>query len=77
MTNTLNGFGAPAPISGYLGGRVNSNAQAAGREMNPLDAGVRIGTGISMRDIDQYGPLGGQNSEARKIARTLGIEGLF
>ncbi|MET4482645.1 hypothetical protein [Bradyrhizobium sp. F1.13.3] len=63
-----------APFAPWAAGRVNANAQSAGREYDPGAAAVRTFTGVSPRDIQQYGPLGGPNSEARKIV-TLG--GLF
>jgi len=72
VTNGLSSLGVPAPIAGWAGGRVAANAESAGREYNPLTAGVKIGTGVSVRDIQQYGPLGGPNSEARKILRFFG-----
>jgi hypothetical protein len=71
-TTTLQGYGVPAPIAGWAGGRITANGDSAWRERNPVEAGVKIGTGVSMHDIRQHGILGGKNSEARKILRLFG-----
>jgi hypothetical protein len=68
----LTAVGVPAPIAGWAGNRVRANAESAGREYTPLGAGVKIGTGVSLRDIQEHGLLGGRNSEARKILRLFG-----
>jgi hypothetical protein len=68
----LQAVGVPAPVATWVGGRVNANAESAGREYTPVDAAIRLG-GVSMRDIRDYGPLGGPNSEARKVAKFFGF----
>lgn len=69
----LGGMGVPAPIAGWAGNRVSANAESAGREYTPTDAGIKVTTGISMRDIRENGIAGGENSEVRKIGRMLGF----
>jgi hypothetical protein len=70
-TGALTSWGVPAPVANWAGGRINANTQAAGREYGLPEAAVRIGTGISMRDIQERGILGGDNSEARKACNAL------
>lgn len=69
----MQGFGVPAPIAGWTGGRIQENYNAAHRERNVQDAIIRGQTGISMRDIRQHGLAGGPNSEIRKIGRMFGL----
>jgi hypothetical protein len=69
------GDDVPGPVAGWAGARVNENFGSAGREQDPASAAVRGITGISPRDIQEQGILGGQNSEARKVARIFGIGG--
>lgn len=53
---------------------IDSRIKSMGSEKN-FDAKVfKFTTGISLADIDQYGLLGGPNSEARKVAK--GIENI-
>jgi hypothetical protein len=58
----LQGYGVPAPVAGWAGERINSNAQAAYRERGVANQGIRTGTGISVRDIEEHGIFGGPNS---------------
>jgi hypothetical protein len=62
-----------APFAPWASERVNANAQSAGREYTPGDAAVRTFTGVSPRDIREYGLAGGPNSEVRKIGRIFGF----
>jgi len=48
---------------------------AARREANPVEGAIRFGTGISVGDIRRHGPLGGENSEARKACNA--VAGVF
>ena len=61
----------------WAGERITANAHSAYREEGTGDKAIRTFSGVSPRDIRERGVLGGDNSEARKIARALGIEGLF
>jgi hypothetical protein len=70
-TSTLSGYTSPA-VGTWAGSRVNENWKSACREQNAVDATVRGFTGISPRDIQQYGWRGGPNSEVNKV---LGIFG--
>lgn len=54
---------------------ISSNLEAAQREPNAFSQSVRATTGISMKDIEEHGPLGGENSDARKVCD--GITGIF
>ena len=69
----LSGMGVPPAISGWAGDRVNANAAAAGRERNLPDAAVSTFTGISPRDIQEYGIRGGPNSEVNRFLGFLGL----
>lgn len=70
----LTAAGVPAPVAVWAGGRINANSETAYRERNLAEAGVKIGTGISMQDIRTHGIAGGHNSEVRRIGRRLGIK---
>jgi hypothetical protein len=55
---------------------VEDQMNAAHREANPVTAMTRFVTGVSLRDIERHGPLGGENSEFRKACdRVLGFLG--
>lgn len=54
---------------------LRDNFDAAQREADPASAWIRLSTGISPGDIQENGPLGGENSDARKVCN--GIAGLF
>lgn len=54
---------------------VHRNWKAAERESNGVNRLIRGTTGVSVRDIERHGPLGGENSEARKGCNA--IAGLF
>lgn len=63
-------------LVGYPVGVVSRNWEMARRERGEIARAVAASTGISTRDIQRYGPLGGQNSEARKLCNGLaGIVG--
>jgi hypothetical protein len=61
----LQGYGVPAPLAGWAGARVNDNAQAAYREQGPFNQAVRTFSGVSVRDIQDHGILGGDCSFLR------------
>jgi hypothetical protein len=71
----MQAYGVPAPIAGWAGGRIQENYNAAHRERNVQEAIIRGQTGVSMRDIRQHGPLGGQGSEARRACNA--VAGIF
>jgi hypothetical protein len=50
---------------------MQENVKASGRESGEIDKLIRALSGISVKDINQYGICGGPNSEARKIAGAL------
>lgn len=55
---------------------IRANFEAAQRERGALNQTIRATTGISVRDIERHGPLGGPNSDARKLCNGLaGIVG--
>ncbi len=62
-----------APFAPWAAGRVNANAQSAGREYTPGTAAVKTFTGVSARDIQTYGIAGGPNSEVNKVKRFFGL----
>ena len=45
---------------------LDGNIKAARRESGELAKGLRVGTGISVRDIERHGIFGGPNSFFRK-----------
>lgn len=51
------------------------NFEISKRESGEIAKGVAATTGISLGDIQRRGPLGGDNSEARKICN--GVAGMF
>lgn len=50
-------------------GRVMSNFEGAARESGIIAQGIRAGYGVSLRDIEEYGLGGGENSVVRQIER--------
>ena len=57
-------------------GIVSGNIEAAADENGVLNQVIRGTTGISVRDIEERGVLGGDNSEARKACNAVaGISG--
>jgi hypothetical protein len=50
---------------------MQENVKASGRESGEIDKLIRALSGISVKDIKEYGICGGPNSEARKIAGSL------
>jgi hypothetical protein len=48
-------------------GAINRNIEMARRESGVIAQGIAVTTGVSMEDIQDRGPLGGDNSEARKV----------
>lgn len=54
---------------------LRANLEAAQRESDPASAWVRLSTGVSFGDILDKGPLGGENSDARKLCNDIG--GMF
>jgi hypothetical protein len=58
-----------APIS-----IVSGNVEASSRERGDIAKTIRVTTGVSIKDIQDKGLLGGENSEARKICN--GIAGI-
>lgn len=50
---------------------VKGNFESAKREANVVTQTVRATTGVSLRDIQQNGPAGGETSEARKAGRAI------
>lgn len=50
---------------------MQENVKASGRESGEIDKLIRALSGISVKDINQYGICGGPNSEVRKIAGSL------
>jgi hypothetical protein len=50
---------------------VTENFNAARREANPAYAALRGFTGVSLTDIEKHGPLGGPNSDARKLCNFI------
>lgn len=69
----LMGLGVPAPVATWGGNRINENAQSAYRERSLGDAAIRTGTGISIRDIEDYGWRGGPNSEVNRVMEWFGF----
>ncbi|GAB4520265.1 MAG: hypothetical protein Tsb0019_21160 [Roseibium sp.] len=57
---------AMAPVDIVLG-----NIKAAEREANVVTGAVRATTGVSLRDIQDHGLAGGENSEVRKAGRAI------
>ncbi len=53
---------------------VAQNIKASEKESGDIDKAVRATLGISIKDINQYGLLGGPNSEMRKLFNALGIK---
>lgn len=55
---------------------VEGNVAAATAESGDGAKAIRVVTGISLKDIEKFGPLGGENSEARKLCNAIaGIGG--
>jgi hypothetical protein len=54
---------------------VAANIEAAAREDGDINQAIRATTGVSVRDIEDEGILGGENSEARKACNA--IAGIF
>lgn len=52
-----------------------ANIDAAQREANVVTGSIRLSTGVSVRDIEENGPLGGENSDARKACDA--VAGIF
>jgi len=52
---------------------IKGNIEAAKKESGEIDKAIRAVLGISIRDIRQYGLLGGPNSEMRKLFKALGL----
>lgn len=71
----LRAYGVPAPVASWAGERIRENYNAAHREANPVTAVIRGHVGVSVRDIQKHGILGGNNSEARKACNA--IAGIF
>ena len=71
----MQSIGVPAPVAAWAGERIGQNWQSAAREETLGAVALRTGVGISVRDIQERGPLGGDGSEARKLCN--GIVGIF
>jgi hypothetical protein len=52
-------------------GWIDGNFKAAKNEDNVVTQVFRAVTGVSAKDIAKFGPLGGPNSELRKLANTI------
>lgn len=52
---------------------IKGNIDAAKNESGDIDKAVRAVLGISIKDINEHGLLGGPNSEMRKLFKALGI----
>lgn len=50
---------------------MQENIKASGRESGEIDKLVRALSGVSVKDIRQYGICGGPNSEVRKAFGSL------
>jgi hypothetical protein len=50
---------------------MEANIKASGRESGEIDKLIRALSGISVKDIRQYGICGGPNSEVRKLFGSL------
>jgi hypothetical protein len=49
------------------------NVKASERESGDINKAIRATLGVSVKDINQYGLLGGPNSEMRKLFKALGL----
>ena len=54
---------------------INENSAAASSESGDGAKAIRVVTGISLKDIEKFGPLGGENSEARKLCNAIAVVG--
>jgi len=50
---------------------IAENIKASERESGDIDKLIRAMSGVSVKDIEQYGICGGPNSEVRKLAGDL------
>jgi hypothetical protein len=69
MANGKQGFGPNGAIMQIIAAPVKTidgNVKAAAGESGELAKALRGVTGISIRDIEKYGPAGGPNSVLRK-----------
>ncbi|SPA17238.1 hypothetical protein [Cupriavidus taiwanensis] len=82
ITKAANGeqaFGPNGEVMKLLKAPINiasGNVDGAQRESGDLAKAIRVTTGISLKDINEHGILGGPNSEARKVCNAIaGIGG--